>query len=118
MNMKKYGNLVLMLAAGVVLLLQNVYASEIQKAIESSSTASFESFEAFMAMIIGWLEGNVAYLGAFAFLVGILICFAGAPLKKYRGAGYACLGAAAVAFMLWLLLPTLITTFGGGAAAS
>lgn len=112
MKIKKWKEKLFATTTAIMLLPQTVYASEIQKAIQNSNTASFQSFEDFMKLIVEWLEGNVAWLGAFAFLAGIIICFACAPLKKYRGAGYACLGAAAAAFVIWLLLPTLITTFG------
>ncbi len=99
------------MGATVTLLLfspKTVFASEIQKAIESADVSSFDNLENFFQKIIDMTEGWIGYFGAFAFIAGILICLATAPSKKLRGVGYGCIAAAFAALLIWLLLPAIL----------
>lgn len=114
MSIKNLKEKIATTAVMVMMLPQTVFASEIQKAIESSKKADFDSMTGFVGMINMELENMIAYAGAFALLAGVVLCLFGAPFKKLRYVGYGCLGAAAIALIIYLLLPTFITMIGSG----
>ncbi len=92
---------------------KTVFANEIQNAINSSNSSSFDNLENFFQRIIDMTEGWIGYFGAFAFITGILIWLATSFSKKYRGMGLACVLTALAALVVWLLLPALVSSLSG-----
>ena len=92
---------------------KTVFANEIQNAINSSNSSSFDNLENFFQRIIDMTEGWIGYFGAFAFITGILIWLATSFSKKYRGMVLACVLTALAALVVWLLLPALVSSLSG-----
>lgn len=96
-------------AAMIMAAPQTVFASEIQKAIKSSSKATFDSIDSVWAKLITYAEAWIPPAATLALLIGVLVAFVCAPLKKYRGFGLGCIVFSIALLLLYLLLPTIIT---------
>ena len=111
MNIKRWKERLIAVGTMVTMLPQTVFANAILDAIEDADTASFDSVDAVWQTAIGYAESWIPPAATLAMLVGVLCAFVCAPLKKYRGFGLGCIVFAIAMFLLYLLLPTIITMF-------
>ena len=111
MNINRWKEKLVAAAAMVTLFPQTVFASAIQDAFEDADTASFDSVDAVWATAIDYAEAWIPPAATLALLIGVLCAFVCAPLKKYRGFGLGCIVFSIAMFLLYLLLPTIITMF-------
>ena len=85
-------------------------ANEIQNAINSSKSSSFDNLDNFLQRMVDMADG---WIGAFAFTTSILIWLATSFTKKHRWLGFTCILTALAALIVWLLLPAIISSISG-----
>ena len=88
-------------------------ANEIQNAINSSKSSSFDNLDNFLQRMVDMADGWIGYVGAFAFTTSILIWLATSFTKKHRWLGFTCILTALAALIVWLLLPAIISSISG-----
>ena len=88
-------------------------ANEIQNAINSSKSSSFDNLDNFLQRMVDMADGWIGYVGAFAFTTSILIWLAPSFTKKHRWLGFTCILTALAALIVWLLLPAIISSISG-----
>lgn len=90
-------------------------STDIQNAIQGASSANFDSIEGFFGDLIKIATNLIPPVATLALLIGVLVAFLCAPLKKYRGVGLGCIVFGVLLLLLYLFLPTIINMLSGNA---
>lgn len=90
-------------------------STDIQDAIQGASSANFDSIEGFFGDLIKVATNLIPPVATLALLIGVLVAFLCAPLKKYRGVGLGCIVFGVLLLLLYLFLPTIINMLSGNA---
>lgn len=88
-------------------------STNIQNAIQGASSANFSSIEDFFNELIKVATNLIPPVATLALLIGVLVSFLCAPLKKYRGVGLGCIVFGVLLLILYLFLPTIINMLAG-----
>ncbi len=115
--MKKWKEFLTMTLTTMFMMPMTAWANStnIQNAIQGASSASFDSIEGFFGDLIKVATNLIPPVATLALLIGVLVSFLCAPLKKYRGVGLGCIVFGVLLLILYLFLPTIINMLSGNA---
>lgn len=115
--MKKWKEFLTMTITTILMMPMTAWANStnIQDAIQGASSANFDSIEGFFGDLIKVATNLIPPVATLALLIGVLVSFLCAPLKKYRGVGLGCIVFGVLLLILYLFLPTIINMIAGNA---